>query len=420
MMLKIVQIQYSTTSGGSSALRLQKAFIQHGISSLIVSLLKDKHPLEGITYLKKRERLVAKIGNKMSSILTKQGNKDYGLFSIPVFGNDISKKPAIKSADIIYVHWVQNGFLSINNIEKIAKLNKPVIFIMHDMWSITGGCHYSFDCEKYTSGCKDCPVFSQTPKNTLAAIEFSKKLKVFSKYQNLYFVSPSKWLYNCAKQSLLTRDKPVFYIPNILDTTVFKPMDKAIAKHILNIENDKRVIAFGAVSIDSTRKGWPYLQKALEILKHNDDFDKVIILIFGSDYNMDVANAIPFETKFMGYLNDEYSTSLAYNASDVFIVPSLADNQPTTVQESLSCGTPVVGFNIGGIPDMIIHKENGYLAAYKNSEDIATGIKYCLKNQLKGRMLEVFQQTVTIQKHLSLLENADPLTAVKDHKEINL
>lgn len=411
-MLKIVQLQYSTVSGGSSALRLQKAFIKAGISSSIISLQPDKHPLENITYLGKKERIIARADCRIELILTRKSDKDYGLFSVPVLGNDVSGMKEVREADIIYIHWVQYGFLNLADIEKIANLKKPVIFIMHDMWSITGGCHYSFNCENYVTGCKVCPVFSERPSSGLAAMGVAKKLELYSRHNNLFFVSPSKWLYNCAKESITTKNKPVFYIPNALDVSVYKPLDKNTAKHILNISTDESVIAFGAVSINSKRKGWLYLQNALEILKRDVDSQKITILIFGSNYNKEIADAIPFKTRFMGYLSDEYSTALAYNASDVFIVPSLADNQPTTVQESLSCGTAVVGFNIGGIPDMIRHKENGYLAEYKNAEDIANGIRYCIQNKVRGKMLPDFHPDKVIKKHVELFEYIKSLNSL--------
>jgi len=404
-MLKVVQIQYSTVSGGSSAIRLQKAFIKAGISSSIISLQEDKPKVDNITYLGRKERIIARLDCRLELLLTKKSDKDYGLFSAPVIGNDISSMKEVREADIIYIHWVQYGFLGLSDIKKIARLKKPVIFIMHDMWGITGGCHYSFNCKNYTTGCKACPIFTATSNSSLAAMGVTKKLALYSKYDNLFFVSPSRWLYNCAKEALLTKNKPVFYIPNVLDISVYKPLDKSTAKHILKISSDESVIAFGAVSIDSKRKGWPYLQNALEMLKKDTDSGKVTILIFGSNYNREIADAIPFRTRFMGYLSDEYSTALAYNASDVFIVPSLADNQPTTVQESLSCGTAVVGFNIGGIPDMIRHKENGYLAEYKNAEDIATGIRYCLQNKIKGKMLPGFHPDLVIKKHVEMIEH---------------
>ena len=128
----------------------------------------------------------------------------------------------------------------------------------------------------------------------------------------------------------------------------------------------------------------------------------ITILIFGNGYSKEIAESVPFKIKFMGFLRDEYSTILAYNAADVFIAPSLADNLPTTVLESLSCGTPVVGFDVGGIPDMIKNKENGYLANYRDANDIYEGIKFCLENKLIGYTLPQFDETFIINEHLDL------------------
>ena len=237
-----------------------------------------------------------------------------------------------------------------------------------------------------------------------ASSEFDKKLKLFSAYNNIYFVTPSKWLYDCAKQSGLTKNKPVFYIPNILDRAMFKPFDKKVAKHILNIDPQEKVIAFGAVTVTSPYKGWAYLQKALEVLKADPNFDKISVLIFGSEHDQVIADAIPFKTKFMGYLKEEYSTMLVYNAADVFVAPSLAEAFGYTIFEALSCGTPVVAFGTGGILDQVTSKTNGYLAKYKDAEDLAEGIKYCLNNEIKASPLANFDTAVTVKKHLELFD----------------
>jgi glycosyltransferase involved in cell wall biosynthesis len=403
-MTRIVQIQFSPESGARSALRLQNAVVKAGIQSTIVSLQSGSANITNVRYLGKRQRLTSRIDAKIQTWLLKKSNKEFGLFSYPVLGTDISQMQALKEADIIYIHWALYGFLNFNSLHKIAQLNKPVVIVMHDMWNISGGCHYSFTCDKYKTGCHNCQMFPGNNENDLSVKGFKAKLKLYARYNNFYFVSPSKWLYNCAKEALLTKDKPIFYIPNVLDNTLFKPFNKTIAKQILNIDTSQTVIAFGAVSVSSPYKGWPYLQKALQLLQQDDAYKNILVLIFGSGHNKEVADSIPFKTKFMGFLGDEYSTMLVYNAADVFIVPSLADNQPTTVQESLCCGTPVVGFNIGGIPDMISHKENGYLAKYKDATDVCNGVKYCLQNKLKGYMLPSFEPEVTIKKHLELFD----------------
>jgi glycosyltransferase involved in cell wall biosynthesis len=404
-MTKVVHIQYSIDSAGRAAIRLQHAFNNVDVQSCIVSLQHSMHGNTNIKYLGPNARLISRVEDKIQAYLTKKCNKQLGTFSYPVLGTNVARLDEVKNADIIYIHWALKGLLNFRSVKQIASLNKPVIIFLHDMWNITGGCHHSFTCEKYkTEGCNDCPMFPAVKKNDLSAKEFRKKMQLYSKYNNLYFVSPSKWLYNCAKESLLTKSKPVFYIPNLIDNIIFKPADKTVARQILNIDVTETIIAFGAVSVNSPYKGWAYLQKALELLKQDDTIKNISVLIFGSGYDKDIAASIPFKTKFMGFLQDEYSTALVYNAADVFIVPSLADNLPTTVQESLSCGTPVVGFEVGGIPDMISHKKNGYLAKYKDSGDIAEGIKFCINNKIKGYRLPDFEPSVIVQKHLELFE----------------
>jgi len=404
-MTKVVHIQYSIESAGRAALRLQNAFREVNVESCIVSLQHSVKGIPNIKYMGAGARLISRLDDKIQAYLTRKCNKQMGTFSYPGLGSNAAKLEEVKNADIIYIHWALKGFLNFRSIKQIASLNKPVIVFLHDMWSITGGCHHSFDCEKYkVEGCNNCPMFPEDRNNDLSAKEFSKKMKLYSKYKNLVFVSPSRWLYSCAKESLLTKDKPVFYIPNLLDSTLFKPFDKNIAKQILNITAGEAVIAFGAITVDSPYKGWVYLQKALELLSQDEKIKNISVLIFGSSYNKEIADSIPFKTRFMGYLQDEYSTALVYNAADVFIAPSLAEAFGYVVMEALSCGTPVVGFNVGGIPDMISHKENGYLAKYKDAEDITEGIKFCLQNKLKGYLLPAIDPALTVKKHLELFE----------------
>jgi glycosyltransferase involved in cell wall biosynthesis len=310
----------------------------------------------------------------------------------------------LKDVDYIYLHWINGNFLSLKNIKQLALLNKPIIIFMHDMWTITGGCHYSFDCEKYKSKCNSCQMFTKPDKNDLSAKLFEKKLKLYNAFSNLYFVSPSKWLYNCAKKSTLTKDKPIFHIPNIIDPTIYKPFNKEVAREILNIEKDSTVLCFGASSVKSPYKGWDYLVGALKKLKAELQDRKIEVLIFGHGNYKEFKNSIPYKVNFIGPLRDDYSTLLLYNASDLFIIPSLADNLPTTVMESLCCGTPVVGFNTGGIPDMIEHKKNGYLCEYKNIDDIIKGIIFCLNNSTIGYNLPEFEEKSLIKRHLEMLQ----------------
>lgn len=400
--IKVVQLQYRVSSSGDFVRRLHNEFLAGGMDSKIVSLYSELPDSDRLKGLGKKEKMVSLADNRIQSYLVRNKTKESGMFSYPVLGTNIAKLEQVQEADVIYLHWVLHGFLNLSSIEQLAKLGKPVIFIMHDMWTITGGCHHSFECEKYKTGCHTCYMFSGSKKNDLSAKLFQKKLKLYSEYDNFYFASPSKWLYECALQSGLTKNKPVFHIPNVLDRELYKPFDKGVAKQILNINPEDTVIAFGAVAIDSPYKGWAYLKEAMDLLYRKEHGRNITVLIFGGADKAEITKSIPFNTKAVGHLKDEYTMAVVYNAADVFIAPSLADNLPYTIFESLACGTPAVAFKVGGIPDLIDHKRNGYLAEYKNADDITKGVLYCLDHEVKGYTLPEFDNKLTIQKHKDL------------------
>jgi glycosyltransferase involved in cell wall biosynthesis len=406
--MKVVQLQYRSTTSGDFGKRLHDEFIKAGVGSSIVSLYSTVPASKEQYTLGKKEILMSRLDYKMTAYLTRNADKSYGLFSYPVFGTNVSKLEQVKNADVIYVHWALHGFLTLTNLEQLAKLGKPIIIILHDMWHITGGCHYSFTCDRYKEKCGSCQFFPASTGTDLSTWGFEKKHKFYQKYDNLYFVSPSQWLYECAMESGLTKNKPVYHIPNVLDRSLYKSFDKKIAKEILNIPQNEQVVLFGATSVKNPYKGWEYLKSALNLLKQKTQSENTSILIFGSGNNEEISEAIPFKTRFLGRLNDEYTLALTYNAADVLVAPSLMDNLPYTIFESLSCGTPVTAFNIGGIPDLIQHKVNGYLAEYKDAQDLANGISYCLEHQLSPQPPAELDNDWSIKKHLELLESIKP------------
>lgn len=405
MHCKVIHVQIHSFSGGKSASKLHKSFLEEGVDSQVLSLVGDLNDDACMINSGKKAWIKARIDNKIESYTLRNVRKDLGKFSFPVLGTDISKFESVHEADIIYLNWVLGGFMNLQGYRNLAKTGKPVVIVMHDMWTITGGCHHSFSCDKYTSECFKCPMFYGRNLVDLAARGYRKKLKLYTEFENLYFVSPSKWLHDCAKKSSLVGHKPVFHIPNIIDESIFKPLNKEVARQFLNINSEEYVIAFGALSLSNPYKGWKELEKALDILSKGKYHKNLSVLIFGGGYNQKLANSIPLKTIFLGYLKDEYSMALAYNAADVFVVPSKADNLPTTILECLSCGTPVAGFDVGGIPEMIDHMNNGYLASGNDSEDLAKGIEFCLDNKLRGRLLPDFHKGVILKKHMDLLNN---------------
>jgi glycosyltransferase involved in cell wall biosynthesis len=283
------------------------------------------------------------------------------------------------------------------NISTLKKIKAPLVWTLHDMWPFTGGCHYAGNCEKYKEGCNQCPQLNSKFKYDLSYFGFKKKQREYSKV-DLNIVVLCKWMEQCVKDSILLSGSNMTRIPNGLDTDIFKPIQKDIARDILDIPKEKKVVLFGAMnSTSDKRKGFVYLKEALEILsKKNKDF---MLVVFGASHDKDI-ESLPFETKFLGSLGDDQTLALAYSSANVFVAPSTEDNLPNTILESFACGTQCVSFDIGGFPDMIDHKVNGYLAKHFDTKDLANGIEYCLNNNglgTKGRDKVMKEYTLEVQ-----------------------
>ena len=365
--MKVTHIVTLDNLGGAAIAtsRLNFAMRSCGIDSNVITLFSTP-----ISYAKIKYPLLSRLSMRKIGAT----HIERGLFSYANFGYNVTKMSIVADADVIYIHWI-NGVLSLSNIEQICSMGKPVLLFLHDMWHLTGGCHHSFGCDGYTKECKDCPVFISSSK--LPEHQLSKKHKIFNKYKNVTVVTPSKWLSGCARKSSLFANHRVETIKNCINTNIFKQVDRRAAREFMNLPTDKKIICFGAhKSTANPYKGWSYLQEALKEFC-NDDF---AILLFGEEYNKEIADTLPFATYFSGYLKDEYSMALLYNAIDLFVMPSLAEAFGMVAVETLSCGAMVTAFDTGGIPDIIVSGKRGYLANYKDSTDLANGIREMLKN----------------------------------------
>ncbi len=405
MGLKILQLQYRLSTSGDFVRRLQHAFNSIGVESTSIALYSDVSSTDGLMSLGKKAKLRAIVDRRLQKILKGTTHSDRGMFSYPILGTRVSDFKEAIEADVIYLHWILLGYQNFAGIESLLKLGKPVIVIMHDMWSITGGCHHSFDCQKYNNNCQQCQIFVGQQRLDLAKRQFKIKQRLYRKYDNLYFVAPSKWLFECTKRAALTKGKPVYHIPNVLNRDTYQPIPKKQAREILNLDRDRVIIAFGAVNIENPYKGWRYLKSALKELHHLNLYRNAIILVFGK-MNDEAMADLPYEIRPMGHVRDEITMSLIYNSASIFIAPSLADNLPYTVYESLACGTPVVAFDIGGIPDLVIHKRNGYLAPYREKAELVKGIRFCLDQDLKGFLPAHFETQKIMGQHLDLISEA--------------
>ncbi len=286
----------------------------------------------------------------------------------------VKNNSLIKSADIIILYWICEGFLNITEISKLLKMNKPIIWRLSDMWPFTGGCHYSYGCNKYEKNCGKCAQLNSNTQFDLSSYTIKKKKLHWKDNRNLTLVAPSKWLFNCIKDSSVFCDVDTRLIPTGVDTNTFKPN---VSKK--NLVEYNKIILFGSIDPHKDyRKGGTFLIKALDKLKKRDQLK---LLIFGKNNNNHSFHKYNYES--IGTIDDKELLSKYYSSADVFVAPSIEENLANTVLESMSCGTPVVAFNVGGMTDIIDHKVNGYLADPYNADDLSNGIEWVLNHKDK-------------------------------------
>jgi len=296
------------------------------------------------------------------------------LFSITYAGVNTTVSEELKRADIINLHWVEK-YLSLESIKQLIDLQKPIVWTLHDERPFTGGCHYTTECQGFKEDCSQCLQLKDDPyhlaKNVLAA-----KLELF-KDANISIATPSKWLASQVKKSTLFKDVRIEAIPNGIDTQIYKPIDKERCKRDLAIDPSSVVLQFGAQNNQEKRKGFSYLIDAMKLCLQNSAFDKlcrdgkVIILCVGTPSRE--IEELPIQNKSVGYIDNDTEMVKLYNATDVFILPSLEDNLPNTMLESMACKTPVIGFNTGGIPE-VVNSENGRVVERENIQQLAEAI----------------------------------------------
>ncbi|MEG2250955.1 MAG: glycosyltransferase [Bacilli bacterium] len=325
------------------------------------------------------------------------------LYSYNLFFNDkLSELNELKEADVVYLHWVNNGFLNLNDLEEIVKLNKKTFIFLHDMWHITGGCHHSFECQNFTKNCRKCPVF----KNDLK-IPYKQLMRKKYIYKDLNFIVPSLWMYNKASQSIVSKDNQINIIPNYIDENNFFNIDKFESRKILKLNLSCKYVLFGCVGgVGNKIKGWDFLYQAINSLSL-DLLNNTKLLIYGTEYSEEIKKMLNIDVIFFGEIYDETKMMLLYNAVDVFAAPSLAESFGMTVLESLMCGTPVVTFENTGSSEFIVHKINGFLAEYKNIESLSAGLEFCLTNNLSVCLDNKYSRENILDSHFNLINEID-------------
>ena len=294
-------------------------------------------------------------------------------------GTDITRLPEFKEADVIHLHWINQGMLSLGDIRKILRSGKPVVWTMHDIWPATAICHLTLGCNQFKTGCHHCKYLpGNGSKRDLSARVWRRKRNILAD-QNITFVACSHWLETEALHSALLSGQKVKSIPNPIDTRLYKSGDRIEARQRLQLPVDKQIILFVSQRVTNRNKGMDYLIEACRILatKYPEMTSNTCVAILGGHAD-DVVSDLPFQAFPLGYVNDEKRIVDVYSATDVFVLPSLSENLPNTIMEAMACGVPCIGFKVGGIPEEIDHQKNGYVATYRDAEDLARGLHWVL------------------------------------------
>lgn len=376
--MKVVLVNTSESKGGAAVAckRLYYALNQSGINCKLLVLHKtsdDPNVIEIPSSKFKRQLL--KFAFLFELVLQRIFKKKNVDFSFSLFGINLTNSIDVQEADIVHLHWIHNSFVQINDLNTLIKTKKKVVWTLHDMWAFTGGCHYSGDCTNFKTTCNNCPQLEPFTPVNIAKKQFLKKSKL--NLNSIQFITPSVWLSKIAKESKLLGSANVEPISNCIDTNVKIPIEKDVAlkKLGLTIESNEIIFLFIAMNANDPRKGFNKLEESINNWT-NKYRKKATLLIVGrmeTEINVDSRFITVIQ---LGRIFDVDRINAAYSCADAFLMPSNQDNLPNTIMESLTFGTPIVAFDTGGIPEMIIHLKTGYIAQKNNSTSFSEGIEW--------------------------------------------
>ena len=409
--MRVLIVNTSERTGGAAvaASRLMKALNNNGVKAKMLVRDKESDSLT-VVGLPKSPMLHWHFLWERLVIFCRLHFSRKHLFEIDIAntGSDITKLREFQEADVIHLHWINQGMLSLNGICKILRSGKPVVWTMHDIWPATGICHLTLGCHYFVNRCANCKYLpGGGGSNDLASRIWQKKQQMQAD-ENIYYVACSRWLESEAKTSALLKGQKITSIPNPIDTHIYKKGSKEEARQRLGLPLDKKLILFASQRVTNENKGMSYLIEACRQLS-----DQCEVVILGG-HAEEVVEQLPMKAYPLGYVNEEQRIVDVYNAADVFVLPSLSENLPNTIMEAMACGVPCVAFKVGGIPEEIDHLKNGYVAAYRDAEDLAKGIAWVLEEadyeslsqQAVHKVMQCYSQQSVSVKYLEVYQQA--------------
>lgn len=408
--MKILHMVSGDLSGGAArgAYWLHRGLLDLGVDSVLMNNGRLSSPDKTVVSVastiaqKAKFKLIAQLGILPLRLYL---NRNRWIFNTGFEGFNFTRHPEYKKADLVHLHWI-NGLVAMRTLRKVKK---PVVWTLRDMWPMTGGCHYAIadNCQRYVTGCGRCPQLNSSREWDLTRLIVKNKCASFQK--GMHIVGISRWLSDCARRSKVFNGFTVETISNNIDTKEFYPEDPFIARKVLGLPLDKKIVLVGSQSVDDFYKGFGLFVDGINLLNRDD----VHVVSFGRGSLSDFKILGKPRTSF-GFLSDIISLRLVYSAADVFVAPSRMDAFGKTLAEAMACGTPVVCFDATGTADVVSHKLTGYKAIPFDVSDLRDGIQWVLsgskaeslllRKNARERCVKRFDSLVIAQQYIKIYQ----------------
>ena len=413
--MKILHISQSDTDGGAAkaAYRLCTAQRNIKLSSELFVMRKFSNSEFVFTSRSIFSLFFSRVLPQIDRILKKIfGIKSNYPWSLNLISNPLIEVANTSRYDLVHLHWIGKNML---NHSIIKKIDKPIVWTLHDSWPFTAGCHIPKQCEGYKTNCYECPqIIKRNGTIALLKYMYNKKNDIYEK-NSIHFIAPSNWIANCARSSRLLMNSSIHVIPNAICTKTFQPFNKTESLDFFNLPKNKSIILFGAMYADTDQnKGLDLLIEALSKLRESDlkFFEKLVLVVFGASSNFCLQN-FGIVVINVGIIEDQTTLAKLYSAATVTVVPSRSESFGQVAAESLSCGTPVVAFKSSGLIDIVDHRTNGYLANPYETNDLADGIQFVtinsgnveFKKNARAKVTSRFDSRVVASAHHKLYES---------------